>query len=254
VTEACVYLGPTLPAAAARAELDAMYLPPVSAGDVCRLGGSLPRAIGIVDGCGAGGQAVWHKEILWIMERGVHVFGAAAIGALRAAELGQFGMHGVGWVHQAFCDGTLDRDDEVAVAHEPGKDGYLVRSEAMVNIRHTLRAAHDAGVVCAATHDALTDVGLAHFYPDRTWPALLAEAGAAGGDPAELDALRRWLPAGRVDQQAADAVDMLRAMRAFLAADPGPQRVAWTTAPTTRWDALYRFVSLDGDGRDRVNR
>ncbi len=39
--------------------------------------------------------AVWHKEIMWIMERGVHVFGSAGLGALRAVELETFGMRGV---------------------------------------------------------------------------------------------------------------------------------------------------------------
>jgi hypothetical protein len=242
VNGVCVFLGPTLPAAAARAELDADYLPPVSAGDVCRVGEERPRAIGIVDGCGEGGQAVWHKEILWVMERGVHVFGAAAVGALRAAELARFGMHGTGWVYRAFSDGTLDRDDEVATAWEPGPDGYVKRSEAMVSIRRTLRAARDGGIIRAATHDALVAAGTAMFYPGRTWPRLLAAAGAGAG-PAELDALRRWLPAGRIDQQAVDAVAMLREMRTFLAVGPPAQRVAWTMAPTTRWDSLYRYAT-----------
>lgn len=238
-----VFLGPTLPAAAAQAELDAGYLPPASAGDVCRIGEQRPRAIGIVDGCGEGGQAVWHKEILWVMERGVHVFGAAAAGALRAAELASFGMRGTGWVYRAFSDGTLERDDEVAVAWEPGPAGYVKRSEAMVSIRRTLQAACGSGVIRAATHDALVAAGTAMFYPGRTWAGLLAAAGAAGAGHAELDALRQWLPAGRIDQQATDALAMLREMRTFLAAGPQPQRVAWTMAPTTRWDTLYRYAT-----------
>jgi hypothetical protein len=244
-----VFLGPTLPAAAARAELDAEYLPPVSAGDVCRIGVRHEvRAIGIVDGCGEGGQAVWHKEILWVMERGVYVFGAAAAGALRAAELASFGMRGTGWVYRAFSEGALDRDDEVAVAWEPGQHGYLKRSEAMVSIRRTLQAARDGGIIGAVTHDALVATAAAMFYPGRTWPGLLAAAAAApasgaGADPAELDALRQWLPAGRIDQQAVDALAMLREMRTFLAAGPPPQPVAWTTAPTTRWETLYRYAT-----------
>ena len=64
-----------------------------------------PRAIGIVDGFFARVPAVWHKEIMWVMERGVHVFGGAGLGALRAAELDSFGMRGVGQVYQAFRDG-----------------------------------------------------------------------------------------------------------------------------------------------------
>ena len=193
----------------------------MAAGDVYRLWRRRPRAVGIVDGYFDRVPAVWHKEILWIMERGVHVFGAAGLGALRAAELDRFGMHGVGWVYQAFRDETLDRDDEVAVG--PG-------SEAMVNIRRTLAAAEQQGIISAITASALLTAGTDLFYPERTWPALLQAAGATQADATELDALRRWLPDGRVDQQAADAVAMLREMRGFLAADPAPQQVSWSMA------------------------
>jgi hypothetical protein len=118
VNKACIFLGPTLAVADARAELDAVYLPPVSAGDVYRLWRRRPQAIGIVDGYFERVPAVWHKEIMWIMERGVHVFGSAGIGALRAAELDTFGMRGVGRIYQSFKDGTSDKDDEL-VGQQP---------------------------------------------------------------------------------------------------------------------------------------
>src|SRR5215472_4011322 len=111
-----VFVGPTLAVTDARAELDAVYLPPVTAGDVYGLGRLRPRVIGIIDGYFQHRPAVWHKEIMWAMENGVHVFGSAGMGALRAVELEVFGMRGVGWVHQAFKEGTLEQDDEVAVA------------------------------------------------------------------------------------------------------------------------------------------
>ena len=235
-----VFLGPTLAEKDARAELNAVYLPPVSAGDVYRLWRRRPRAVGIVDGYFDRVPAVWHKEIMWIMERGVHVFGAAGLGALRAAELDRFGMHGVGWVYQAFRDETLDRDDEVAVG--PG-------SEAMVNVRRTLAAAEQQGIISAVTAGVLLTAGTDLFYPERTWPALLRAAGATRADAAELDALRRWLPDGRVDQQAADAVAMLREMRGFLAADPAPQQVSWSMANTAMWEAAKRRAdTLPRDG------
>src|SRR5262249_43152899 len=252
VNEIYVFLGPTLAEKDARAELDAVYLPPVSAGDVYRLWRRRPRAIGIVDGYFDRVPAVWHKEIMWIMERGVHVFGAAGLGALRAAELHTFGMRGVGWVYQAFRDEAVGRDDEVAVRHATSADGYRPLSEAMVNIRRTLQAAEQQGIVSAATAGVLLTAGTALFYPERTWPELLRAAGATRADGAELDALRRWLPTGRVDQQAADAVAMLRGMGGFLAADPAPQHVSWSMAPTAMWEAAKRRAdTLPRDGRAR---
>jgi hypothetical protein len=235
-----VFLGPTLAEKDARAELDAVYLPPAAAGDVYRLWLRHPRAIGIVDGYFAHVPAVWHKEIMWVMAQGVHVFGAAGLGALRAAELDSFGMRGTGWIYQAFREGTLDRDDEVAVRHAAAGDGYRPLSEAMVNIRRTLQAAQDQDIISAATLDALVAAGTALFYRDRTWPGLLSAAEAARADPGELDALRRWLPAGRIDQQAADATAMLREMRGFLAGDPAPQQVSWSMADTAMWEVAKR--------------
>ena len=241
MSEACIFLGPTLAVADARAELDAVYLPPVSAGDVYRLWRRRPQAIGIIDGYFERVPSVWHKEIMWIMERGVHVFGSAGIGALRAAELDTFGMRGVGRIYRSFKDGMSDRDDELAVAIEAGPDGYRKLSEAMVNIRVTLEAAHRAEVISDATRHRLMTAGTALFYRQRTWSALLKAGQAeAGADSAELNGLRRWLPTGRIDQQADDGLAMLREMRSFLATSPDPQRVHWSLATTTRWEAAKR--------------
>jgi hypothetical protein len=249
MSDVYVFLGPTLAEKDARAELDAVYVPPAAAGDVYRLWRRRPRAIGIIDGYFDRVPAVWHKEILWMMEHGVHVFGGAGLGALRAAELDSFGMHGAGWVYQAFRDGTGDRDDEVAVRHATAGDGYRPLSEAMVNIRQTLLAAEQQGVVSAATRGILVAAGTALFYQDRTWPELLRAGEAARADLAELEALRRWLPSGRIDQQAADAVAMLRELRTFLATDPAPQEVSWSMADTAMWEvAKRRADALPGDG------
>lgn len=253
MSDAYIFLGPTLALSHAKAELDAVYLPPVSAGDMFRLWHRRPTAVGIVDGRFEHVASVWHKEIMWIMARGVHVFGSGGLGALRAAELDSFGMRGVGRVYQAVKDGTLDRDDEVAVAWEEGPDGYRALSDAMVSIRTTLEAAHRGQIISDATREILATAGAALFYPMRNWPALLEMGKAVGADPAELTALSRWLPGGRVDQQADDAVAMLREMRDFLANSPDPLRVPWTLANTTRWLAAKEYADAAGPG-PRVDR
>ncbi len=114
---AVIFTGPTLSAADAKRVLDADYLPPAAEGDVYRVARQGPQVIGIIDGYFERVPAVWHKEILWAMSQGIHVFGAASMGALRAAELEAFGMEGVGAIFEAFRDGALEDDDEVAVAH-----------------------------------------------------------------------------------------------------------------------------------------
>src|SRR4051812_48389616 len=105
-----IFTGPTLSAAEGRRELDAVFLPPAAQGDVYRASLDAPAAIGIVDGYFERVPAVWHKEILWAMSQGIHVYGAASMGALRAAELAAFGMVGVGAVFKAFFTGELEDD------------------------------------------------------------------------------------------------------------------------------------------------
>lgn len=235
-----VFLGPTLPAETARAELDAVYLPPVSQGDVYRVGLTRPRAIGIVDGYFARVPAVWHKEILWAMSEGIHVFGSASMGALRAAELAAFGMEGVGEIFAAYRDGLLEDDDEVAVAHGLAEEGYRTQSEAMVNVRATLAAATTAGVLAPATAEALAVLAKALYYPERSYPLLLRRAAEAGLPGPELAALRAWLPTGQVDQKRTDALAMLRQMRAWLATEPPPKRVRYRLEHTIFWDEAQR--------------
>src|SRR5262245_17018490 len=223
---ACIFAGPTLPPRDAARALPATWLPPAKHGDVYRAVTLLrPRAIGIVDGYFQWVPSVWHKEILWAMHEGVHVFGAASMGALRAAELAPFGMRGIGRIFEAYRNGLLSRDgdgafeddDEVAVVHGPPESGYIAASEAMVNIRCTLGDAARAGVISAATRSRLAAIAKTVFFAERSYELVL-ERGRAEGLPAdELAALAAWLPAGRVDQKRLDALAMIETMQGFLA-------------------------------------
>ncbi len=129
-----VFLGPTMPVDEARQLLDATYLPPVQQGDVLAvLNRREVKAIAVVDGYFGWVPAVWHKEILWALSRGIAVFGAASMGALRAAELSSHGMVGIGSVFRKFASGELRDDDEVAVVHSTVDDAFTPLSDAMVN-------------------------------------------------------------------------------------------------------------------------
>jgi hypothetical protein len=240
-----IFSGPTLSHSDVRAEIDAVSLPPVAQGDFYRVAKLRPRAIGIVDGYFERMPAVWHKEILWAMAQGVHVYGSASMGALRAAELGRFGMVGVGWVFEQFRDELLEDDDEVAIAHGAAETGYLALSEAMVNIRRTLAAAAESGIIGHDTGIALTSIAKNLYYPERSYPLLLRCAADQGVPPDEIAALQAWLPGGRLNQKRTDALAMLRMMRGDLAADPGLKRVSYYFEHTIWWDRVVRFGGLD---------
>jgi hypothetical protein len=178
-----VYVGPTLPAHLARNGLPgAQIRGPVAVGDVLRVvddhvaGRERVGRIAIIDGYFERMAAVWHKEILLALEAGIEVWGAASMGALRAAELAPFGMRGVGAIYERFATGELVCDDEVAVAHLPAEFEYKPTSVALVDIRDALAEAK----IPDADRVTLVELARARFYRERTWENLLADAAAAG--------------------------------------------------------------------------
>lgn len=241
-----VFAGPTLPAAAIRERLDAIVLPPAAVGDVARAARRQPIAIGLIDGVFERVLPVWHKEILWAMSRGVHVFGAASMGALRAAELHPFGMRGVGRIFAAYASGEIEADDEVAVLHGPAEVGFAPVTEALVNVRATLDRAVAEGVLAADAAVRLLTRARECHYRERTWAALLVPE---DGDLAEPVArLRDWLPEGRVDLKRGDALQLLAAISEFVATDPSPMRPNFSFAWTDAWDALHARIGGEAVG------
>lgn len=233
-----LFTGPTLSAHDARQRLDAICLPPASQGDVYRASLGRPFAIGLIDGYFERVPAVWHKEILWAMSQGIHVFGSASMGALRAADLALFGMIGVGAIFEAYRDGVLEDDDEVAVAHAGAEHNYRAGSDAMVNIRATMAKAQTEGVLDGVVRLTLERIAKQLFYPDRSYDHVV-ELAASEGVPAEqLGALQRWLPGGAVNQKRADALAMLETISDSIGSDPGPKQVSWFFEHTCFWDEL----------------
>ncbi|WP_338864281.1 TfuA-like protein [Myxococcus stipitatus] len=242
-----IFTGPTLRPEDARQELEAVYLPPVQQGDIYRATLEKPVALGIIDGFFEHVPAVWHKEILWAMSEGIHVFGAASMGALRASELVSFGMEGVGAIFEDFHRGVLEDDDEVAVAHASEEDGWRPLSEAMVNLRATLSAAHAAGVVSDGTRAGLERLAKSLFYVERAWPTLLTRGAREGLPEVELTALKAWLPRGRVDAKRADAVAMLQTIRARIEEGLAPKETRFPFQHTDAWEEARRRA-----GRQRL--
>jgi hypothetical protein len=243
---AVIFAGPSLPPPLRPGDARLAWPPPLRQGDLYRAALTRPAIIGVIDGYFETVPTVWHKEILWAMQAGIHVYGAASTGALRAAELDTFGMRGVGWVYAAFRDGVLEDDDEVAVLHGPEELGYPPVTEAMVNIRATFEAAAAAGVIDSALAARLTGIAKALFYKERSYETVLRAAAAAGLPSAALDRLAEWLKRGRVDRKRADAEAMLAAIRAHLDAGVTPLRVSWRLAETAAWRAACR-ITASGD-------
>ncbi len=219
-----VFVGPTLPAAeVVRLHPAAIVMPPVAVGDVL---GLLRRRglqrLAIIDGYFERMAAVWHKELLLALERGIEVWGASSMGALRAAELAPFGMRGVGAIYRAFARGEYTADDEVAVAHLPAEAGYRAVSDALVNLRDGIAR---APFLTAPVRARLVELARARFYRDRSWAQLDVDARRAKLPARQLDMLAAW---SKPDRKAADARLLLRT----LVRDPrtAPPRI---TVPRT---------------------
>jgi hypothetical protein len=212
-SDVVVFLGPTLARAQAAELLDAIYLPPADQGAVVRAVRShQPRAIVLIDGSFGKVPAVRHKEILWALGKRINVFGAASMGALRAAELAPFGMQGHGFIHRWYSLTPLADDDEVAVAMSPVELGAAPLSEALINMRLTFRRAERCGILTRKQRRMLEALARDTHFVDRGYPRLLSDAGSAlsGRSGAIVEALREWLPTNAVDKKRDDAIGLLK--------------------------------------------
>jgi hypothetical protein len=117
------------------------------------------------------------------------------MGALRAVELADRGMRGLGRVFELYRRGRLTADDEVALVFCP--ESLRPLSEPLVNLRLGLVDAHRAGLVTRAERIVLT----------RCMKRLERS-------PTRGAALRRWWSAAAPDVKADDARLLLRALAA----------------------------------------
>jgi len=214
MTTDIVFAGPTLAAAEIAALLPAaVILPPVRHGDLLRLDACSGDRVLIIDGLFLQAASVRHREILLLLEGGVTVAGGSSMGALRAAELWQFGMRGFGEIFRLYRDGVIDGDDEVAIVHGTGDDDHHSYSEPLVNIRIALR---DAVADCAISDEAgqlMLDLAMTMPFRSRSFRALdLVAAQHVSARTAE--AFRAWRAGRDTDVKAADARLLLAAAAA----------------------------------------
>lgn len=247
----CVFVGPTLPVTSARQILDAIYLPPARRGDILKtVRTHAPDTLVLIDGYFEQVPSVWHKEILWALHNGIAVYGAASMGALRAAELAQFGMIGVGRVFESYVIGKFEPfadpfedDDEVAIVHGPAEIGYPA-TEAMVDIRVSLVEAGHAGVLAPDEIRSVAATAKSLFYKHRTWDKILAEAGECGMVETRLSAFGDWLKHNRLSQKRLDAEAVLMKLAEN---SPAAREPLFRFEHTVLWQSMM-MEFLDGEG------
>lgn len=217
---------------------------PVAAGDLARCDLTAGDVVGIVDGYFHAVQAVRHGEIMALLSAGVHVIGAASMGALRAAELDRHGMTGVGRIYRAYRSGRIDGDDEVALMHGPPESGYATMSVPMVNIRALLAAAVESGLISPNLQDLMIKDLRSCHYSQRTWRAVERAARTAGLSAAATTRLVDSRVDPAVDVKRQDALELVRVLRE---AEFREQRQTLVFSETV----LQHQWGLDAKGCDR---
>jgi hypothetical protein len=209
-----IYTGPSLSVEKAKAILpEADYRSPIVRGDLAKLP-KKTEAVGIIDGVFYNETAIAHKEIIAVMKKGVKVYGSSSMGALRAAELTEFGMIGVGRIYECYRSGRITNDDEVAVTFSPVTGEQM--SEPLVNVRYQLKAAESDGILTANERHAIIEMAGRFYYPDRTYTYMVGRAVKADIISHEKAAgLLEYIRDRPVNLKAEDAILLLNKIKEF---------------------------------------
>ncbi len=211
---------------------------PAARGDILQAVHDGARAIGIVDGYFGEVPSVWHKEILYALQKNVIVAGGASMGALRAAECSAFGMVGLGTIYEDYADGRLIDDEAVALVHAPEELGWLPLSIPWVDYLPTIERLHRDGALSAGEAKMLVLAGRALHFSERTYPKAIDACNFAGeGRGREI---LRLIRSNKVERKRADAECVLRYLQD---AELGEKERSWGFAATSHWETLRAEVT-----------
>src|SRR5436190_832106 len=190
-----VFVGPSLPAQLAGRLLPGGELrPPIRRGDLDQIAAG--TIVGIVDGLFAQTLAISPGEIRQAIARGVAVYGAASMGALRAAEVPA--VVGVGRIFEMYRSGAIERDDEVAVVLDA--ETHAALTEPLVNVRFATERLVRSGTINRRDGVAIVDACARLHFTERTYRRILDGSTLAGNrDLDELIALLRRFDLKRDD-------------------------------------------------------
>lgn len=270
-----VFLGPSLPIEEARRILDADYRPPAQRGDIKDLPPG--TCVCLIDGVFQQQRAISPNELQIAINRGVRIFGAASMGALRAAEVP--GVIGLGKVYEMYKQGIISRDDEVALTFCP--DTFRNLSVTLVNVRYAVGRLISAGTLRREIGERIISAAIGLHFPDRSYANILRAAGIAekqdAGDliqmlasidlkgedaKAALEHMVTSVSATAETARAADAMaarrfdfgpdDGLAEVRASAQSSPDAAMQLWEYGERISWTQLIEFLRVTGKYPDVV--
>lgn len=260
-----VFIGPSLPLEVAKRTLPhADYRPPIKRDD---FEGIVPgTVVGIIDGVFDQTLAISPGEIREAINRGVVVYGAASMGALRAAEIPR--VIGVGRIFEMYRAGTIERDDEVALLFAP--DTYQPITVPLVNLRYAVERLVRSATIGRDDGNALIDACSKLHFKQRTYKTIFENSKLSQNrDVEEIIQLLRNFDLKRNDAQflletLADLEAPAPVVPASVAVDPDTEVMATETrvqatedsdAPIMVWESgdsvilteLIRFLKMTGN-------
>ncbi len=180
MTKIIIYAGLSLPFSEAKEILDSnenvevIYKRPIQRGDLNLALKENPDIIGIIDGVFHQNSAVGHKEILTVMKKGIKVYGASSMGALRASELDTLGMIGIGYVYNQYASGEVDSDDDVAVMLD--SETLEALSVPLINMKYVFTNAAAENIITEEEKEELLQIAKKTFYPKRNYAQTLSSS------------------------------------------------------------------------------
>lgn len=211
-----IYTGLSLPFDEAREILDShndievIYKRPIKRGDLGLDLRKNPDIIGIIDGVFHQNSAVGHKEILEVIKKGVKVFGASSMGALRASELDSLGMIGVGYCYNQYASGAIDSDDDVAVMLD--SDSLEALSVPLISMNYVFSNAVSANILTDDEKNELSNIAKSTFYPQRNYAQTLAKSNLSNDKKSLLiDFIRE-----SEDIKKQDAKELLKVIKNYI--------------------------------------
>lgn len=156
-------------------DIEVIYKRPIKRGDLIHDIKENPDIIGIIDGVFHQNSAVGHREILDVMKRGIKVFGASSMGALRASELDSLGMEGIGYCYNEYASGNITSDDDVAVMLDSETLESL--SVPLISMDYVFTNAVGENIITPDEKEELIRITKETYYPKRNYAKTLSESG-----------------------------------------------------------------------------
>ncbi|AXV37184.1 MAG: TfuA domain protein core [Methanobacterium sp. BRmetb2] len=204
-----VFTGPSLHPAQALKILKAEYHPPVKRGDITTAIHNGAEIIGIIDGVFHQEPAVSHREILDALNKNVIIVGGASMGALRASELDELGMIGVGYVYNQYKSGSIESDDDVAVVFNPENMQQL--SEAFISMKYNLEKTLKQGIITKNEFNEIISRLKSTYYPKRNYNIIFNVL-----NENRSKNLKKFLDENKVDVKTKDAIAVLKYIKRLI--------------------------------------